>query len=315
MRLRGPLRLVLQVAVPGAAIYFLLQSLIRNWREVAGYTWRFDIPRLGLSFVVLCLVLGAMTPIWRTILRRLGYDLPVGRAWRIWFVSNLGRYVPGKVWQVLGMVYLCEREGIPKRVTAVSVVLAQALSTLAAVGLFGVYVLVQGRGIHPAFPYLIGIGLAGGGVLIHPRVLQGGINWILRFLGKEGIVLGVTFGQLVRITGLYALSWCGYGAALYLFISSLAPISTSLIWAVIPIFAIAYTAGLLVLLAPGGLGVREGLLALFLSHHMPAALATPSALSARIWFTLAELVCLAIAAALRGGRTDSRAKAAGGKTG
>jgi uncharacterized membrane protein YbhN (UPF0104 family) len=289
-------RRALQVAVLGVILYFLLQNLRHNWQEVAESEWRFDVPRLTLSLLALCAVMGAMIPIWRAILRRMGHDLPMGKAWRIWFISNLGRYVPGKVWQVTGMVYMCEKEGIPKRVTAVSVILAQALSTLSAAGLFGLYVILEGRRIDPVWTYSIGGLLIAGGVAVHPRVLERALNLTLRFLRREPVRIAFTFSQLLYITGFYALSWCGYGLALYVFISSLAPVSAGLAWALIPIHAMAYTAGLLALLAPGGLGVREGALTFFLSLHLPQALAALSALLSRVWFTVAELLCLAVAA-------------------
>lgn len=291
-----PVRRTLQVAGLGAILYFLFQNLRRNWQEVARYEWRFDVPRLTLSVLMLCVVLGAMIPIWRAILRRMSYDLPMGKAWRIWFISNLGRYVPGKVWQVLGMAYLCEKEGIPKRVTAVSVMLAQALSTLSAAGLFGLYIALEGHRIDPAWTYSVIVMLVAGVAAIHPWVLERLINFVLRALRRDPIRIEVTFGQLLYITGLYTLSWCGYGLSLYVFISSLTSISPRLIGVLIPIHAMAYTAGLLALLAPGGLVVREGLLALFLGYHLPTAVATPSALLSRLWFTVAEILCLAVSA-------------------
>ncbi|OGG52237.1 MAG: hypothetical protein A3F84_04020 [Candidatus Handelsmanbacteria bacterium RIFCSPLOWO2_12_FULL_64_10] len=297
------IRRALQVAVLGVILYYLFRDLSRNWQEVTRYSWRFDIPRLALATLMLCAVLGAMTPIWGAILRRMGYDLPIRKAWRIWFISNLGRYVPGKVWQVTGMAYLCEREGIPKRVTAVSVVLGQALSTLSAAGLFGLYVVLEGgRHIDPAWAYSTGGLLIVGGLAVHPRVLERLINFILRLLKRDPVRIELTFGQLLYITGLYTLSWCGYGLSLYVFIFSLTPISLRLVWALIPIHALAYTAGLLVLVMPGGLGVRESFLAEFLSHHLPEAVATPSAWLSRLWFTAAEILCLAVAAGVGKGQ-------------
>ena len=36
---------------------------------------------------------------------------PAGRRGRIWFLSNLARYVPGNVWSYVGAVELARREG------------------------------------------------------------------------------------------------------------------------------------------------------------------------------------------------------------
>lgn len=297
---------MLQTTIVGVLLYFLVRDFSRNWQNVARYDWRFDIPRLVVSLAGLCAVLASMIPIWRVILRLMGHDLPMGKAWRIWFISNLGKYVPGKVWQVTGMVLMCEREGIPKRVTAVSVILAQALSTLSGIGIFGIYILLAGRRINPAWGYSAGALAVAGFLAVHPRALEWVINLALRVLKREPINVAFTFGQLLRITGLYSLSWCGYGLALYLFMTSLAPLPASLVWVIIPIHAAAYTAGLLVLLVPGGIGVREGILATFLGFHVPQAVAIPSAWLSRIWFTGGELLCLAVAVGVGGRRRHPR---------
>ena len=299
MNFKKPLGRLLQLAGLGIIATFIFQNLYHNWTQVSEYTWRFDLFRLVLSVLLLFVVLGSMIPIWRIILRWMSYDLPMRIAWRIWFVSNLGRYLPGKVWQVVGMVYLCEKEGIPKRVTGLSIVLAQALSTLSAAGLFCLYLVFEGYPIEPKWTTLLLIILGGGIVFLHPRVLERTINFPLKLFKREPIHIRFSFAKLLFITGLYTLGWCGYGLALYVFISSLAPVSTNLIGVLIPIHAIAYTGGLLVLLAPGGLVVREGILAFFLSYHIPSALATPSAVWSRLWFMLAEFLCLAVAAVLR----------------
>ena len=289
-------RRALQVVVLGGIFYFLFRDLSRNWHEVPRNEWRFDLLRLTLSLFLLCAILAAMVPIWRAILRRMGHDLTMRKAWRIWFLSNLGKYVPGKVWQVTGMVYMCEKEGIPKRVTAVSVILAQALSTLSAAGLFGLYIGFEGGRLEPVWTYAVGVSIAVGLAAIHPRVLEKVINSALRLLKRDPVRIDLTFRQLFYFTGLYTLTWCGYGLSLYIFISSLAPTPPGLVWALIPIHAMAYTAGLLTLVAPGGLGVREGSLILFLGFHLPSSVATLSAWLSRIWFTAAEILCLAVAA-------------------
>jgi len=186
---------------------------------------------------------------------------------------------------------------------ATSVILAQALSTLSAAGLFGLYIVVEGGRMEPKWTYLVDALLVAGIAAIHPRMLERLVNFPLRLLKRDPVQIGITFSQLLYITALYTLSWCGYGLALYVFISSLAPISPGLVWAMIPIHAMAYTAGLLVLLTPGGLGVRENFLAKFLGYYLPEAVAVPSAWLSRIWFTVAEMICLAVAAGVSRDRT------------
>jgi hypothetical protein len=47
---------------------------------------------------------------WRTLLQGWEQHLPLPTAINIWCVSNLGRYLPGKLWSVAGLAVLAKRE-------------------------------------------------------------------------------------------------------------------------------------------------------------------------------------------------------------
>jgi len=68
-----------------------------------------------------------------------------------------------------------------------------------------------------------------------------------------------------------------------------------LTWATLPglcgIYALSHVVGLIALFAPGGLGVREGALAVQLGRLLPSGIAEALAIGIRIWFTLIELLC------------------------
>src|SRR2546427_5690105 len=56
-----------------------------------------------------------------------GRRLPYTAAARAWTLSNLGRYIPGKVWSVAGLVVLAERAGVRRSAAAVSAFAMQAV--------------------------------------------------------------------------------------------------------------------------------------------------------------------------------------------
>src|SRR5260370_7645332 len=58
-----------------------------------------------------------------------GWDqrLSYPNAARAWTLSNLGRYIPGKVWSVAGLVVLAERAGVRRSAAAVSAFAMQAV--------------------------------------------------------------------------------------------------------------------------------------------------------------------------------------------
>jgi uncharacterized membrane protein YbhN (UPF0104 family) len=53
--------------------------------------------------------------------------------------------------------------------------------------------------------------------------------------------------------------------------------------------ALASTLGVLAVFAPGGLGVREGVLVYLLSHIMPEGVSVVLSILTRLWMTVIEL--------------------------
>lgn len=55
---------------------------------------------------------------WRSILRGLDSPLPVRPSARVYFVGQLGKYVPGSVWTVLTQMELGRDHNVPRRRSA-----------------------------------------------------------------------------------------------------------------------------------------------------------------------------------------------------
>ena len=91
--------------------------------------------------------------------------------------------------------------------------------------------------------------------------------------------------------------WAGYGIGFYAIGRGFAGSSAPGLLAATGIFAASYVAGYVVLVAPGGLLVREGAMALLLVGvaGAPAPLAAVLAILARLWVTAAEILAFLIA--------------------
>src|SRR5690606_31586594 len=64
---------------------------------------------------------------WRRLAVGWGEDLRWPLAGRIWMLSSFGKYIPGKVWAMAGMVTLSERHGKSGKVTLAAAIVMQAL--------------------------------------------------------------------------------------------------------------------------------------------------------------------------------------------
>ncbi len=209
-------------------------------------------------------------------------------AMRIVFSANLGRYLPGKLWQIAGLAILSGRDGIDGTVGGTAGVLGQTLS-LAAVGVVAAPILLgpESGGAGAASVFLVALALV---VLlasfqpVFSAVL--GIAFRIARTAPENLpAAGSLFG--LRWLGWYLVNWTIYGLAFVLFVQGLGfPAGW---FHLLTSFAAAYLLGYLAFFAPAGLGVREGFLTAFLQPQLGGA-ALGVALLTRLWMTAVEVI-------------------------
>jgi hypothetical protein len=257
---------------------------------------------LAASTLALLVVYLAHAFLWRQILGDVtGLRMRPGVTVRIYFLASLGRYLPGKIWQVAGMALLSQRAGLPAVSATASAILGQLLFLLAGVAFVAI---VLPGWLGPA-PILAALGaivlLAGGAYLVGTQRGGAPTAAITAFLRNR---LGARLDELVRLLrGIrprhlpgwlvaYAASWLLLGAAFALFAVAFAPAAASSVRFLAGSIAAAYLVGYAAFFAPAGLGFREGVLGLLLANVMPAPTAVIVAVASRLWFTLAELIPL-----------------------
>ena len=91
-----------------AIVVFAARSLVRNWEALRSQPLDFEITPgwLVLSAVVVWTMYAILILAWRIMLAGWGQRLDGWGAARIWTVSSLGKYLPGKVWAVAGMALI-----------------------------------------------------------------------------------------------------------------------------------------------------------------------------------------------------------------
>ena len=241
---------------------------------------------------------------WRCLLSDLGVRLTFAQTVQMWSFSNLGRYLPGKVWQVVGMVIIAKDFGVPTGLSTAAAFISFGfmVSSGALVGML----FLLGQPVTPGWLVPVGWAIASG--LLLPIVWPRLIPWILNRIPKSfGVtpIEGISRTALVRFAALQCLVWVGHGVSFYLFAGALG----ETVWAEFPryagAYALAYVFGLIALFAPGGIGVREGALGLLLGAVQSGAETVHTlAVAARLWAITAEVLVLGLAVALkaRGGK-------------
>ena len=215
----------------------------------------------------------------RLLYRDLGVPLSPPRGMVLYFVPMLGRYVPGKVVSLAGHVVIARRYGIGFAVSATAVGLLTVLGLTASVGVGLIFLVAQPPEIiDPSWiRWFSAAGFTGLAVAVLPGLWFGIFNAGLRVFRREPLSARVEYPTMLRMLAglsLFALLTVAGQAVATLGCIGL-PLDALML--IIGAMCIANVVGFLAVFAPGGIGVREGILLLLLTPTMgpgPAALFT-----------------------------------------
>ena len=280
--------------------FFLGRVLFLNWEALADNSWRFHMVWLSASFATLLMHLGLSVKAWLVVLRQLGVQLPYRIGFGILNLAQLGRYLPGKVWLFLGQVYLCKDAGIGTSEAVLSSILQLACLAFSGI-LISLFLLSFPSTTHLSLALQISILLTVvvAGTLIFALLRRKRLTVISAKIVHIDSPIRFSAVQLLYILLAYLALWCCRGLAFFLFVNSLFPLDWDKLPVMTGIYAASWTAGFLSFITPAGLGVREGVLTVMLSAHMPPTTAALVALLSRIWSIVADLVLAATAFWLR----------------
>ena len=260
---------------------------------------------VAAAFVMACLSALVYCYIQYDIYRHLGAGAGYWTVFRIVTISQLGKYLPGKILFV-GNYYLFSREaGIKNAQIGTSFVISMSLWMLTA-SLCSLPVLslldTTFRYVVLALPFLLAL-------FIHPRSLRWLLQLTQRLFGRlrdsptqatstiDLAALGWKF--YLRASLLYLLTWALAGLGAFLCLAAFVPVT----WDVYPLalasIALGTVGGFLALFAPVGLGVREGIGALILTPAVGADVALLSMMLLRGVTVAADLILAFLAMVTR----------------
>ncbi|HKE72616.1 MAG TPA: lysylphosphatidylglycerol synthase transmembrane domain-containing protein [Acidimicrobiales bacterium] len=274
-------------------IGFVLARLSAQWGAVRDQVADADWWWVGVALVCAA---GAMTWIaacWQRVLALLGPSPDRGRTVAWYFAGEIGKYVPGGVWPVLGRGELARRGGVPRHRAYPSVGLSLAALYLAALSLATVLVpldLAHQSDSPRALALLLLLPL--GLLALHPRVLGWARHLLVRFTGRGQDMVIPPWRGTIGLVAVYLPAWLLIWAATWCTARALLPdppflrigVATCLSW----------VAGFAAVPVPAGAGVRE---AVFIaSSGLPAGLGATIAIGSRLVFLVVDVAGAAISA-------------------
>ncbi len=281
------------IAVLGGV--FVASRLVGEWPEarqaLRGAAWWWTVPATVLA--------GAgMTwhgLQWRACLQALGAEADGRRVLTWYFLGQLGKYIPGGIWPVLGRGELAHRHGVSRPVAYNSVALSMAITYLAA-GVAVVCLVPFGQAGEGGTWWLV-LAVPVGLVLLHPVVLGRLLVVAEKVLGDGSHPQIPSWSATLVLIVRHVPGWLLIGVSTWMMARAFDPGAP-----VVPVVAagiFSWIVGFVAIPVPGGLGVREAAF-VAAAGGLAGPVAATVAVVSRLVFVLVDAVgALAAAGPLR----------------
>ncbi|RLA48059.1 MAG: hypothetical protein DRR42_17130 [Gammaproteobacteria bacterium] len=266
------------------------KEVIGSWLvlsvQVGWHLWPIYLFYTALMLVVQFILANG----WRWLLETSVGPLAFQDALIPFAISNLGKYVPGKVLYMVSRVEFASKAGA-SRIEALScfflenvylVVFATLVSVPAACSYFG----ISGTWAQLV---IMTLGLTALVIFLRSNIFFFLLNKFLAINNKVPMETAQTRKLGARLIVNYISVWIIYGAAGAILASITFDVPNEQLVQIGSAFVASWLLGFLTIITPAGLGAREGALVVLLSPVIGPAESSILALFARLFWTIAEL--------------------------
>ncbi|MEU9890352.1 lysylphosphatidylglycerol synthase domain-containing protein [Sphaerisporangium sp. NPDC051011] len=287
---------LLRLAFLLVALGFGAWAIAGQWSRVADAFSRLSWPLLGCSLVAVLAALVSGMLMWRALLADLGSPLRFTDAAKVFFVGQLGKYIPGSLWPVLAQMEMGKDLGVPRPRSAAAFFLTYPiyLATGLLVALLTLPAFAGASVSQYAWLLLLLPVLVAG---LHPKVVNTALAFGLKLLKRPPLERPLTRRGLLTSAGWAFAGWAAYGAHLALIVAGLGATGGRALALSAGAFALAWCLGFIVVIAPAGAGVREVAMVAALAPVLDGGTAIAAALCSRLVVSAGDLVCAATAGA------------------
>lgn len=294
------MRALQAVVLLGAAYYLISKQIAPHWIDIRArqLAWQ-PIPLLAGSALVLG-TLAVLVGAWITSLRWCAVRTSALDCAKVWFTSNLARFLPGAVWQFASLAVMATRYGMSTAAATATVLLEQIVLLITGLAVVAVFTPAVVQAAWWQATLVVGI-ILGAVVLALPRPGSPLGRWLGRYVPSVSQVwsqLGAR--HLLLFFAILTVPWLMYGTAFRLLAAGIfGPAASVGSWGFyIAAFTGSYLAGVIAVFAPAGLFVREAALIGVLTPLLGGGDAAILAVASRIWLTALEIVAGIVVLAL-----------------
>lgn len=294
-----------------AAIGFGWWGLRGHHDQIVAAVGRISPVRVLGAGVIVALGLLVTAIVWRTVLGGFGHRVPPRAAASIFFVGQLGKYIPGSIWSLGAQADMARAHRVPARTTVAAGLVFLYVHVVSALPVAGALGRWEDRGpgvgeslpslgplesgITELPPWVVVAACALAVLLLSPPVL----GLVGRILAGREQRLRVGWRDSGMLMALMVGAWVLYGMGVLLVMPpddvQAAGGAAALLGPATAAFAAAHMVGVLIVLAPAGAGARELTLIGLLAPILGVPTATAAALLTRVVHTIDDFAVAALA--------------------
>ncbi|MEN6374500.1 MAG: lysylphosphatidylglycerol synthase transmembrane domain-containing protein [Smithella sp.] len=294
MHFKSIIKYVIGFLIVAGAGYFFVREFYANYDSIAKFDFKINSFYLLTSQIILILTTLAGTFFWQQLLKMItAHKINFRESLAIVNTSQLTKYLPGKVWSYALQMVLLSRQGISKTVVLYAN-LFLAMTSLFASAFLGLLYFVCFSPDQTRFWLTIFVAfliLYIGFIFLNQSCLKILIRIIEKIFKKTINYTHIDIKWIIVFQFLYLLANAIFGITGYLLAIGLGfSVSIQNIFAVSASLIIADMIGFIILIAPGGLGVREGIMFALLAALGDRSLALLLPVGTRIMGMVSDLL-------------------------
>jgi glycosyltransferase 2 family protein len=289
---------IIGISIGAIVLLFLLNILYSNWNTLLLYDWHINLFWIIPAYLLLTVSPFLLALSTKILLKHFDKHVKLLKIFNILNISIVLRYIPGNIWTIASRAELFKEHEI-SRITSTVIFFTELGISILAVGAISILSILIGLDAINNYIYGIVFIMAFTLFLLHPFVLQKGIQFIFRIFKKETIKIYWKYKTILLLFIIQVIHWTAQGVAFYFITRSIYPISPNLIIPLIGIYVAAWLISFLAFISPGGLGIKEGILVLLLQNFMPIDIATVISIASRIITLIHEVTLAGVSILLR----------------
>ena len=281
------------IAIGVAGVAFVVRRIVRDRAEIADALSSANPAGLVVGSVTGVVAMTLIGVNWLLILRRAGAAAPWRRGLSWFFVGQLGKYVPGGIWPVVGQAELAHRGGTARGAAYSSTAMSMVATFLGAATVAAITGLISpsdGR----LLPVLLTVALSGALACLLLPALRSALDRLAHRVTRRELRLPPA-GWFALLVLRHVPVWLSFaGMNIFAAVALGVDLDAGLVIELVFVTCVSWMAGFVIVGVPGGIGVRETIFISMTTASLGAGVAVSAAVLSRVVSIAVDLGAAAV---------------------